>query len=211
MTERIGTVELPAAPCDTCMSLCCVSLRIPGDTFKSRKSAGVLCPHLKDGGCSIHKIRADHGYGACERYFCGGAGEFVSDISRQIFPEFDRRNEPAKGTSPYEVWKKKARIVDTIFQASHYTFQRMYWLQEAIKHTDDEVTRGEFEHSILHLQILSSIIGKRIAEAQNADLAQLEVEVERLCDSYIRQSTEEIDKLMMTESYKKMERFTIQP
>lgn len=62
-TGLLGAV-LPDRTCGGCTA-CCTTLKV--DTPEFRKPAGKPCPHLGDGGCSIHAVRPT----ICRSWFCG--------------------------------------------------------------------------------------------------------------------------------------------
>ncbi len=80
-----------ATSCKTCQKLCCASLRITGYVYagdKIVKRAGDVCPHLDCGGKCLRYD--DRPWNACALYDCGGAGEYISELFRRVFPEFKR-------------------------------------------------------------------------------------------------------------------------
>lgn len=149
-------------------------------------------------------MRTQHGMGSCERYFCGGAGEFVTEIISSLFPGFDRRNEPPKESNAHTEWNRMRQVTDHIFQLTHYTFQRMYWLQEAIKNTKDENVITVLEQTLTYLKVLSGIFGKKLL-GLNRDAVHLnDPSLQELTASYLERSEKALEELMSSDAYKAM-------
>jgi hypothetical protein len=92
------------ADCSRCCGLCCVvpaQLALQG--FRADKPAEQPCTHL-DGRnrCSIHPLRASHGYPACAGFDCFGAGQWVT---QQLFAGADWRHSAAQGRRMFAAYR----------------------------------------------------------------------------------------------------------
>jgi hypothetical protein len=82
------------ADCARCAALCCVAFAFEASNlFAADKAAAEPCAHLTGcGGCAIHSLRAERGYGGCVGYDCQGAGPWVTQA---LFGGRTWREDPA--------------------------------------------------------------------------------------------------------------------
>lgn len=105
--------------CSRCAALCCVALAFDkSEHFALDKPAGQPCPNLDaSGGCRIHAVRAERGFGGCIAYDCLGAGQRVT---QEVFGGRTWLREPellAAMADAFHVLTRAHRLLELLAQA----------------------------------------------------------------------------------------------
>lgn len=137
--ESALTIKHTKTPeCKLCNGLCCIAFLIDTVEGNNFKEVGEICKHLNcsRGNCNIYKDRRGLGLDICEDYSCYGAGEVVSNWTREVFPGFDRKNIDNKFYIYSPDWYKIAKIVDEVFLVTAFVYQKLNLMEETKSRED---------------------------------------------------------------------------
>lgn len=149
------------ADCNRCCGLCCVvpdQLAVQG--FRIDKPAETPCAHLDEQHrCSIHALRREHGFPACEGFDCHGAGQW---ITQSLFGGARWTDSPelaARMFTAYRYWVPRFEIAALIETAlPHVRDDARHLLIAKIKQlTATDASACTDDPARLHREALASI------------------------------------------------------
>ncbi len=102
-----------SADCSACMGICCVAPSFEKSTeFALSKPALTPCPHLNDKDrCKIYRDLDWHGFPACQKFDCKGAGQYLTQV---VYPGKSWRDSPEMKAAMAESYRRLRRVHDLL-------------------------------------------------------------------------------------------------
>ncbi|UWP88077.1 hypothetical protein [Aliiroseovarius crassostreae] len=108
-----GAIPALTADCQACMGICCVAPSFEKSAeFALSKPALTPCPHLDNRDrCKIYRNLEWHGFSACEKFDCKGAGQYLTQV---VYPGKSWRDNPDQKAAMAESYRRLRRVHDLL-------------------------------------------------------------------------------------------------
>ncbi|MDA5093944.1 hypothetical protein O2N63_07570 [Aliiroseovarius sp. KMU-50] len=127
---KTGATPALTADCNACMGICCVAPSFEKSAeFALTKPALTPCPHLNDKDrCKIYRNLDWHGFSACAKFDCKGAGQYLTQV---VYPGKSWRDNPELKAAMAESYRRLRRVHDML---------EIFTLAEALPLDEDQET-----------------------------------------------------------------------